>query len=41
MSEEDLALDNLKRLICHKTNPNQIKQIACNQMTGIKLKYSC
>ena len=27
MYEEDLALNNLQRLICHKTQPNQILYI--------------
>ena len=25
MNQEDSALNNLQRLICHKTKPNQIK----------------
>ena len=31
MYEEDLALDNLQRLICHKTQPNQTKPAVCGE----------
>ena len=36
MYKEDLALNNLQWLICHKTQPNQIK---LNQTKPIMLLY--
>ncbi len=31
MYKDDLALDNLQGLICHKTQPNQTKPFNCVQ----------
>ena len=36
MSKEDLALNNLQWLICHKTKPNQIIVIAPNLVVNNK-----
>ena len=35
MYKEDLALNNLQWLICHKTKPNQISTLA---MPNLKIK---
>ena len=42
MYKEDLALNNLQWLICHKTQPNQILyiQYMCMKRIGHKITYN-
>ena len=37
MYKEDLALNNLQWLICHKTQPNQTKQSLLNMSDLVKI----
>ena len=39
MYKEDLALNNLQWLICHKTQPNQTKKIAISTQSDKPLRF--